>query len=198
MSRARSASSISVPRPATRDHLDRERSAEQRADDQAVDRGDRPQRRLERVAPDDARARHAAGERRQHERLADHLAHRLRLQPLEHRRERQRERRRRQHEVVQEVEERAARRDRGRSHAADRKPSGARRDEDEQQRRQQRRHRQQHQRHGADRAGQDAAAPAAGDDAERQADGGREDSAVSARIAVFAARSGIRSRTGRS
>ena len=35
------------------DHFDRERSAEQRADDQAVDRRDRPERRLERVAPDD-------------------------------------------------------------------------------------------------------------------------------------------------
>ena len=38
--------------------------------------------------PDDARARHAARERRQHERRADHLAHRLRLQPLQHRGER--------------------------------------------------------------------------------------------------------------
>ena len=46
------------------DHFDRERSAEQRADDQAVDRGDRTQRRLERVAPDDARPRDAAREAR--------------------------------------------------------------------------------------------------------------------------------------
>ena len=74
--------------------LDGERSAEQRADDEAVDgrRSDR-RARLERVAPDDrARAGRRARSAAAHERLADHLAHRLRLQPLEHRGQRQRQR----------------------------------------------------------------------------------------------------------
>ena len=50
---------------------------------------------------------------------------------------------------------------------------------------------------GAHRLGQQAA-PRAGDDAERDADNRRERSALSARMAVLAARSGIRSCTGRS
>ena len=62
------------------------------------------QRRLERVAPDDARPRHAASRRRQHEPLRDDLGRRLRLQPLEQRRERQGERQHRHHHVAQQIE----------------------------------------------------------------------------------------------
>ena len=69
-----------------------------------VDGRDRPQRRLQRVAPHDPLRPDAARERREDERFADRLAHRLRLQPLEHRRERQRRSPRRHDEVTQQIE----------------------------------------------------------------------------------------------
>ena len=129
------------------DHFDGERSAEQRADDQAVDRGDRPQRRLERVAPDDARSRDAAGERREHERLRRSL--RSSPAPAAARTSRRAAAPAPAPARPGGAADRATRAAAGavgRAHAADRQPAGARRDEHQEQRRQQRRHRQQHER----------------------------------------------------
>jgi hypothetical protein len=76
--------------------------------------------------------------------------------------------------MFQEIERRAAGLDASGVHARNRQPTGPRGDEDEEQRRQQRRHRQQHERHGSNHVGHNTAAAAAGDDAEREADDGRE------------------------
>ena len=82
------------------DELDDEGPGEQRADRQAVDGADRPQRHAPRVAHDDVARRDAARQRRQRERLVQRLGHRLRLQPLERGRDRQRQRERRQRQVT--------------------------------------------------------------------------------------------------
>jgi hypothetical protein len=130
------------------------------------------------MAEDQVARRGAAGDRRQHEGLVDRLGHRLRLQPLERRRDRQRQRQRRQRQVAGDVCQ--PRRPAGpervdRRHAAERQPPGARRHEHQQQRRQQRRQRQTHQRGAAHDHRQHAAAAASGVDAERDPDERRHD-----------------------
>ena len=152
-SRARSASSISRPRPGPRrDHLDDKRSAEQRADHEAVHGRDRPKRRLQRVAPDDARARERPGRRRRGRTGAPIVSaiacdcSRSNIAASG-----SASARGGHDQVAQQVERDAARRRAGRSHAGDRQPAGARRHEDQEERRQQRRHRQQHERDGANR-----------------------------------------------
>src|SRR5439155_21612961 len=125
---------------------------EQRADDQAVERGDGAQGWLQRGAPDDARPRYATRQRRQDERFGDGVAHGLRLQTLQRRSHRQRNGGGRHEQVLYHVE-RTARSKTGGGHAADGKPSGSRRDEHQEQRREQRRHGQKGQRRRSDRDG---------------------------------------------